>query len=189
MTRTDQLEFGWWLASRAAGILALVLMTASVVIGLLLATGLARTKPGLPKKLVGIHEHAALCSLVAIAVHGIALLGDGWMRPGITGIAVPFVLDYKPVFTGVGIISGYIAAALGLSFYARRKIGPKVWRKLHKLIVVAWAGSMVHALGSGTDASSPWFRWLAVALATPVLFLFVYRLLPAEPRRQPQVAS
>jgi sulfoxide reductase heme-binding subunit YedZ len=188
MTRTDQLEFGWWLASRASGILALILMSASVTIGLLLATGLARARPGLPKKLVGIHEHAALCSLVAIAVHGITLLGDGWMRPGISGIAVPFTLDYEPVFTGVGIISGYIAAGLGLSFYARRRIGTKVWRKLHKLTVAAWMGSMVHAIGAGSDASSAWFRWTAVLLATPIVFLFVYRLLPAA-RPQPQVAS
>jgi sulfoxide reductase heme-binding subunit YedZ len=189
MTRTDQLEVAWWLASRAAGILALILMTVSVVIGLLLATGLARARPGLPKKLVGIHEHTALCSLVAIAVHGIALLGDGWMRPGIAGISVPFVLDYRPVFTGVGIISGYIAAALSLSFYARRKIGARLWRRLHRLIVIAWLGSMVHSLGAGSDAASPWFRWLAVGLATPVLFLFAYRLLPAGPRQRPQVAS
>ena len=189
MTRTDQLEFGWWLASRASGILALVLMSVSVTIGLLLATGLARMRPGLPKKLVGIHEHAALCSLVAIAVHGIALLGDGWMRPGLTGISIPFVLDYEPLFTGIGIISGYVAAALGLSFYARRRIGTNVWRKLHKLTVLAWTGSMVHAIGAGSDASSPWFRWLAFALAIPVVFLFIYRLLPAPAQPRPQVAS
>ena len=189
MTRTDQLEFGWWLASRASGILALVLMSVSVTIGLLLATGLARLRPGLPKKLMGVHEHAALCSLVAIAVHGITLLGDGWMRPGLTGISVPFTLDYEPLFTGIGIISGYVAAGLGLSFYARRRIGTKLWRKLHKLTVLAWAGSMVHALGAGSDAASPWFRWMALLLAVPVFFLFVYRLLPAEPRPRPQVAS
>ena len=189
MTRTDQLEFGWWLASRASGILALVLMSVSVTIGLLLATGLARMRPGLPKKLVGIREHAALCSLVAIAVHGIALLGDGWMRPGLTGISIPFVLDYEPLFTGIGIISGYVAAALGLSFYARRRIGTKVWRKLHRLTVLAWTGSMVHAIGAGSDASSPWFRWLAFALAIPVVFLSIYRLLPAPAQPRPQVAS
>lgn len=179
MTTPDPLDYGWWLASRASGIVAFGLMTVSVVIGLLMASKLVR-KPGLPKKLIAVHEHTALAGLVAIAVHGITLLGDAWLHPGLTGIAVPFAIDYKPAFTGLGIIGGYLAAALGLSFYARRRIGVKVWRKLHRLTIVAWLLGAVHAVGAGTDASAPWFQAILVAGAVPILFLFTYRMLPAS---------
>ena len=185
MTSTDPLDHGWWLASRASGIVAFALMSASVVIGLLLATGLAR-RPGLPKKLVAIHEQTALQGLVAIAVHGVTLLGDQWLKPGIAGIAVPFTLDYKPLFTGLGIIGGYLAAALGLSFYARRRVGVKLWRKLHRFTLVAWVLGAVHAVGAGTDASAPWFRAVLVTAAVPILFLLTYRLLPASKRTEVQ---
>ena len=70
MNAQHPLDYGWWLASRASGIVAFALMSVSVVIGLLLASGLAR-RPGLPKKLVTIHQQTALQGLVAIAVHGV----------------------------------------------------------------------------------------------------------------------
>ncbi len=86
----------------------------------------------------GLHEHLSLAGLVAICVHGVTLLGDPWLHPGVSGIAVPFTMGYRTVFTGLGILGGYLAAALGLSFYIRRKIGPKLWRKLHRFTVVAY---------------------------------------------------
>ena len=113
MTR-DPMDYGWWLASRASGLVALALITLSVGVGLAMA-GKAFRKPGLPRKLMALHEHAALGGLIAIAVHGITLLGDRWLHPGPAGIAVPFVMDYRPVYTGLGIVAGYLAAALGLS--------------------------------------------------------------------------
>ena len=136
MTR-DPMDYGWWLASRASGLVALALITLSVGVGLAMA-GRAFQKPGLAKKLMALHEHAALAGLIAIAVHGITLLGDSWLHPGPVGISVPFTMDYKPAFTGLGIVGGYLAAALGLSFYARRRIGAKLWRKLHRATILVY---------------------------------------------------
>jgi methionine sulfoxide reductase heme-binding subunit len=175
----DPMEFGWWLASRASGIVALVLISVSVMIGLLLAAKAVR-KPGLPRTLIAIHEHAALAALVAVAVHGITLLGDSWLNPGPVGIAVPFVMDYKPVFTGLGIIAGYLAAILGLTFYVRRRIGNRRWRNLHRLTPVVYVLGVIHTLGAGTDAGQPWMLALLLATGTPVLYLGVMRALPAE---------
>ena len=123
----DPMDYAWWLASRASGIVALVLIALSVAIGLAMAAKAFR-KPGLPRILIAVHEHAALAALVAIAVHGITLLGDSWLNPGPVGIAVPFVMDHEPVFTGLGIVGGYLAAILGLTFYIRRRIGTRRWR-------------------------------------------------------------
>ena len=92
----------WWLASRASGVVALALIGVSVAIGLTMASKAFR-RPGLSRTLIAVHEHAALAALVAIAVHGITLLGDRWLNPGPVGIAVPFVMDYEPMFTGIGI--------------------------------------------------------------------------------------
>jgi sulfoxide reductase heme-binding subunit YedZ len=179
MTGRDPMEFGWWLASRASGLVALGLITLSVAIGLMMA-GRVASKPGLKRTLSAVHEHAALGGLIAIAVHGITLLGDGWLDPGPVGIAVPFAMDYEPVFTGLGITAGYLAAALGLSFYARRRIGTKRWRQLHGLTILVYVLSVVHTLGAGTDAGEPWLRAGLVITGAPVLFLFLMRVLPRE---------
>jgi sulfoxide reductase heme-binding subunit YedZ len=172
---------GWWLAGRASGLVALVLVTISVGIGLAMA-GKVMRRPGLSRKLLAIHEHTALAGIIAIAVHGITLLGDPWLHPGITGISVPFTMAFRPLWTGLGIVGGYLAALLGLSFYARRRIGARLWRKAHRATVLVWLLGLAHAFGSGTDASAVWFRWWVV-LTTPVIGgLFVYRVLSGRLR-------
>lgn len=56
-----------------------------------------------------LHEHVALAARAAIAVHGLAPLGDHRLKPGWRGITIPFALNYKPGITGIGIIAGYLA--------------------------------------------------------------------------------
>jgi methionine sulfoxide reductase heme-binding subunit len=156
---------------------ALALIGVSVTIGLAMASRAFR-RPGLSRTLVAIHEHAALAALVAIAVHGLTLLGDRWLNPGPVGIAVPFVMDYEPVFTGIGIVAGYLAAILGLTFYVRRRIGTKRWRMAHRLTPLVYAMGVAHALGAGTDRRT--IAVLLIVTGTPVLYLGILRALPAE---------
>ena len=172
------LSIGWWLAARASGFVALGLMGLSVAFGLAMAAKAFRQR-GVPRVLLAIHEHAALAALVAIAVHGITLLGDRWLHPGPLDIAVPFVMDHEPLWTGLGIVGGYLAAALGLSFYARRRIGTKRWRSLHKATILVYALAVAHTLGAGSDAGTTWLRAQLVITGAPVLFLLVMRVLPA----------
>ena len=174
---------GWWLASRASGLLALVLVTVSVGIGLTMSGKLMR-RPGLSPTLMAVHEQTALAGLIAIAVHGITLLGDPWLHPGVAGVTVPFAMDFRTAFTGLGIIAGYLAAFLGLSFYVRKRVGPKLWRKAHRATVVVYALGLAHALGAGSDASAVWFRWWVI-LTTPLIGgLFVHRVLSGGARRR-----
>lgn len=122
---------GWWLASRASGVVALVLVTVSVAIGLAMAGKVLRV-PGLSRKLMAIHEQTALAGLIAICVHAITLLGDPFLDPGVAGVAVPFAIDFETFFTGLGVIAAYLALLLGLSYYARRRIGARTWRRAHR---------------------------------------------------------
>jgi sulfoxide reductase heme-binding subunit YedZ len=178
----DPVEYVWWLGSRAAGVVAFALVSLSVLIGLGMANRLVRGR-----SVVKLHEHLALAGLVAIAVHGITLLGDSWLDPGAAGLLVPFAMDYRPVFTGLGILAGYLAALLGLSFYLRRRLGARRWRSLHRLTVLVYLLGAIHALGAGTDAEAPWMRAVLLATGAPILFLFLLRVLPADapvPKRQ-----
>jgi sulfoxide reductase heme-binding subunit YedZ len=198
--RVNAVDHGWWLASRSAGIVAYLLLSASVVLGLGMAVRLA--PPRYRPELRALHERIALISLGAVAAHGLLLLGDGWLRPGLTGVLVPFTMDYRPVWTGLGILAGYLTAGLSLSYYARQRIGARRWRSAHRLIPVAWAMAAVHVIGAGTDAGSLWLQ-APIALTTAlVLTLLGQRLLhdragsaaptqpmPAVPRPAVAIAS
>jgi methionine sulfoxide reductase heme-binding subunit len=184
----DPTHYVWWLVSRASGVVSLLLVSASVTIGLLMASKLVR-KRGAGPILVKTHEQTALAGLIAIAVHGVTLLGDRWLNPGVGGLLVPFTMSYRPAFTGLGIVAGYLAALLGLSFYVRRSIGAKLWRKLHRATVLVWALGIVHTLGAGTDASSPWLQAVLVATGVPIVVLFAVRMLRGGKRRPRPAAS
>jgi len=180
-------EHSWWLASRASGIVAMILITASVFIGLALSTR-ALKGPGMSRWLAAAHEQAALGGLVAIGLHGVTLLGDPFMKPGVTGISVPFAMDYKTVWVGLGIVGGYVAALTGLTFYARKRIGVARWRKLHRLTIVAYALSLAHTIQAGTDfAAGSWPRLAILAPAGPIAVLFAERMLAG--RTKPKAAA
>ena len=178
----------WWLASRASGVVALGLVTVSVLLGLTMAGKFSR-KPGAGRVLSAIHEQTAMTGLVAIAVHGLTLLGDPWLNPGPAGIAIPFTIAYKTFWVGLGITGGYLAALLGLSFYVRRRIGPRLWRRAHKATILVYALGVAHTLGAGTDASSPWLFWPVVASIPVVAGLFLARVVQGIRRGRARARS
>ncbi|MFZ1154167.1 MAG: ferric reductase-like transmembrane domain-containing protein [Solirubrobacteraceae bacterium] len=181
MATKDPTPYLWWLVARASGIVALGLVTIAVLLGLSMSTRLLR-RPGVGRTLMRLHEHVALVGLAAIAVHGLALLGDPWLRPGLSGVTIPFAMTYRPVFTGLGILAGYLAALLGLSFYARRRIGVKLWRRLHRATALVWVLGVVHTLGAGSDAGTQWLRALVLVPAIPIVYLTVLRLVQGRHR-------
>ena len=184
MTGPKPLDYGWWLASRSAGVVALLAVSISVIIGLMMANNLPK-RPGAKKQLLAIHESTALAGLVAIGVHGLTLLGDKWMHPTLSQIALPFTIDYRQGFTGLGIIGGWLALFLGLSFYVRKRIGNKRWRSIHRATIVVWALAVIHTLGAGTDGTQPWMLGILLLTGVPIVFLFLRRVLPADEPRRP----
>ena len=181
MSTGDPAQQVFWLASRALGIVAIVLLAVSVGLGLAMSRKLAR-RPGLPAKLKRFHEASTLVTLALIVAHAGVLLADGYLRPGIAGITLPFALDYRPLWTGIGIIAGWLALILGLSFYVRKRIGVKTWRWLHRWTIAVYVLALAHVVGAGTDGRTTWMIATLTALTTPIVFGFAYRMLPATPR-------
>ncbi len=167
----------FWITSRAAGIAALVLSSASVGAGLLIS-GQGGSGKGLRLRsdARALHEALSLATLVAIAIHGVSLLGDHFLHPTILDISVPFTGGYRSFWTGLGIAAGWALAALGLSYYARGWVGQSRWRALHRFTAVFWILGIAHSLGSGTDAGQPWFLIALAVSAIPALTLLLGRL-------------
>jgi methionine sulfoxide reductase heme-binding subunit len=165
----------FWITSRAAGIAALVLSSASLGAGLLIRTRGERRLLGAEAR--ALHEALALATLAALAVHGLALLGDGYLHPGPVEISIPFTTAYRPLWTGIGIVAGWGLAILGLTYYARDAIGTARWRLLHRFIAVFWALGIVHTIGAGTDAGQPWLLIVMAIPAVPAGIMLAGRLL------------
>jgi len=175
---TDPGPHLFWITSRAAGTAALLLSSLAVCMGLLMSGRMLRGR-GLDLRVA--HEAIALSAIVAIAVHALSLLGDGYLHPGLADVTVPFASGYETLWTTTGIVAGWSTAALGLSYYARRWIGPQRWRALHSLTALAWVAGVLHSVGEGTDAGRLWFVAMIGIAVIPASALMLVRATGAGP--------
>jgi sulfoxide reductase heme-binding subunit YedZ len=178
----------FWITSRAAGTATLVLASASVGVGLAISGRFGKTRG---PDLRVTHEALSLAVLAALVLHAAALLGDTYFHPSIADLLVPFHMDYKEPYMAIGIISGWLMLAFGLSYYVRERIGMARWKALHRLTALAWILGVVHTLGEGTDAGTTWFLAVVGIAVIPVTLLLIARLLttPASSAPPPTRAS
>ena len=178
----------FWITSRAAGTAALLLSSISVCVGLSIGGRALAARKG---DLRIAHEALSLATIVTLLVHVFALLGDGFLRPSVADLTLPFVSGYETLWTTIGIVAFWAMLALGLSYYARARIGAQRWRVLHRFTALAWLLGLAHSLGEGTDAGQVWFIAMVAIVALPALALLSSRWLgrssgptmrPAAPR-------
>lgn len=171
----------FWLVSRAAGAAALVVSSVSVGAGLLMSMRAGgRWRPDLRP----LHEALSLMTLAFVVLHVAVLLGDGWLNPSVPQLTIPFLAGgYRPLWTGLGIVSAYGLLALGLTYYARDRIGASRWRRLHRFTAAFWVLAIAHTIGSGSDAGSIWFLASCGLVVLPAMALLIERWLPREPLR------
>jgi methionine sulfoxide reductase heme-binding subunit len=77
MPATAVTEHLFWITSRAAGTVALLLSSVAVCVGLLFGGKLGKGRPDLRP----LHEALSLATVVALVVHAVALLGDRFLSP------------------------------------------------------------------------------------------------------------
>jgi DMSO/TMAO reductase YedYZ heme-binding membrane subunit len=172
----------FWITSRAAGVVALLASSAAVTLGLLMG---GRFVTGRTAQLRVTHEALSLATLAAIVVHGGVLLGDSYLSPSLADITIPFVSGYHRVWTTTGIVAGWMLIVLGLSYYARARIGVARWRMLHRFTALAWLLGVLHGVFEGTDAGTAWFLLAAAAAVLPAGGLLAARW--SGPPPQPAV--
>ncbi len=178
---TDSSSLSWY-ASRLFGFLAYGALTASVIYGLLLSTGIL---DAIAHRAVSftLHQELAALGLSLTAIHG-ALLGlDTTVPTSVTAIVVPFAGTFRPVWVGMGQLAFYVSIAVYASFWVRKRIGQKRWRLVHYTTFLAFAGATAHGLMTGTDTSATWALTVYAASAGAVVFLVLYRVLLAVASR------
>lgn len=176
-----------WIISRASGLSAFGLLSGSVIFGLLISS---KAADGSMSRLTvfTMHQFLSVLSLAFLAVHGGALLFDGFFHFNVFDLVVPFVAPYEPMMVGLGVVSAWLAAAITGSFWARKWIGPKAWRKLHFASFAAFVLSFFHGVTAGTDTEKLPVTMLYSVAMTTVLTLLAYRISRASRKRTQRAA-
>jgi Ferric reductase like transmembrane component len=163
-----------WYLTRGTGAVALLLLTAGLVLGVLSSVRWHARR--LPRFLVsGLHRNLTLLALVFVAVHVVTTVADRFAPVGYKDAILPFLSPYRPLWLGLGTVAFDLLLALVATSLLRARIGLRAWRTVHWLAYASWPVALVHALGTGSDARAGWLGLLAIACTAAVAASVLWR--------------
>jgi predicted ferric reductase len=169
-----------WVATRATGVVALLLLTGAIVLGVV---DVARwTSPRWPRFVVdGLHRTVSLLAVAFVVVHVVTTVVDGFVDVGWLDAVVPFAAGYRALFVGLGAVAFDLLLAVGVTSALRRRIGHRAWRAVHWGAYACWPVALIHSLGTGTDALSLWMLVVAGLCVAAVTAAVVARFGKEQP--------
>jgi sulfoxide reductase heme-binding subunit YedZ len=139
-----------WYLTRATGVVALVLLTATVVLGIV---GAARAASDRWPRVVtaGLHRNLALTATALVCVHVVTTVLDPFVSISIAAAFLPFTSDYRPIWLSLGALAFDLLLAVLITSLLRDRISHRVWQAVHLLVYACWPIALWHGLGTGTD--------------------------------------
>ncbi len=165
----------WWHLTRASGIVAWLMLTLSVIWGILLSTK-AFPEQRRPVWLLSLHRWLGGLTISFLAIHIAALVADSYVEFGVADIAIPYASEWKPGAVAFGVLAAWLLVAVQLTSLAMRRLPRKFWRAVHLTSYVAFWLTSMHAAFAGTDATSWLYRGGAVASIVSVAWALMYRV-------------
>jgi predicted ferric reductase len=167
---------GLWYVTRATGLASLLLLTASVLLGLLVAGRF--TSQRWPRFLTqGLHRNVSLLVLVFLTLHIGATVLDTYTSISLAAAFIPFASSYKPLWLSLGAVALDLLLAVIVTSLVRDRLGYRAWRRVHWLVYACWPVAVAHGLGIGTDHAVTWVFGLTLACVGCVGTAVAWRVL------------
>lgn len=171
----------FWLLARASGVAAYALLTGTVLFGLLVKSRpFSRLRAA---TVTEVHKSLAVTGLGALALHGVSLVLDSTVKVTPAALLVPGLISYRPLAAAVGVLAAWLFAAVTASFWLRKHIGVRMWRRLHWLTFLLFGFATIHGAATGTDTARPWAASLYLGALAAVTGATAWRLLVPPARR------
>jgi methionine sulfoxide reductase heme-binding subunit len=163
-----------WYASRATGIVAMILLSLVVVIGVLVSQKVKI--PGLPRfAVVGLHRRMSLLAVFFVAVHVLSAVADSYVSIRLAAVVLPFTSAYRPLEVGLGAVALDLGIAVVVTSLLRARIGWKTWRLVHWLAYAAYPIAVLHGFTTAADLRSGALLAVAVTCLTAVAAAIAWR--------------
>jgi predicted ferric reductase len=171
-----------WYTTRATGLVAFVLLTASMMLGLL--SSVRYYRPAWPRFVtLGLHRNVSLLALTFTVVHVLTTVLDSFVSIPLPDAFIPFASSYRPIWLGLGAIAFDLMIALVGTSLLRTRMGLRSWRLVHWSAYLCWPVAVLHGLGTGTDTPVRWVLVLTACCVLAVAGLTVWRLALSWPDR------
>ncbi len=166
----------YWYLARATGVVALLLLTLTVVLGILEAVRFSAA-PRWPRFAIGsLHRDTSLLVVALIVIHVVTSVLDGFAPISLIDGLIPLHSSYRSLWLGLGALSFDFIIALVVTSLVRRRLGYRSWRAIHWLAYVSWPIAVLHGVGTGTDVKAGWSLALTVACLAAVVAAVAIRL-------------
>jgi sulfoxide reductase heme-binding subunit YedZ len=148
-----------WYATRATGVVALILLTLTVALGV---AGTARfSAPVLPRLIrSGLHRNISLLAVAFVGAHVLTTVLDSYTSISLVNAVVPFSSAYRPFWLGLGAVACDLLLAVVVTSLLRSRLSQRFWRSVHWLAYASWPVALWHGLGTGTDTRLSWMLGL-----------------------------
>lgn len=176
-----QAELRYWLAARATGIVAFLLLTGQIVLGLVLSHPHNKTTWKLSKQVFPWHDHLWVFVMAFLAAHIVTLVADPKSGVDLVGAIVPGMSEYRTSAVALGSLATYAFLVTAVSARYTRLLPAGAWLTLHRLAIVIYVLGWLHGMLAGTDSSA--LRPVYVASAVIVLMAVAYRYWAARRAR------
>ena len=140
----------WWYVNRAAGLVAWVLLTGSLLVGLLLS-GKALGRKARPNWLLDLHRGLSGLAVAFVGVHIVGAVADSYVHFGVADILVPGASGWRPLAIAWGVVSLYLLVAVEASSLLRKHIPKQIWKRLHFLSFPLFLTATAHGITAGTE--------------------------------------
>src|SRR6185437_1667927 len=167
-----------WYLTRGSGLVCLVLLTASVVLGN--ATTARISAPRWPRFLIAaLHRNVSLFVMVVLVFHIAVAVLDSYAPIGWLDALIPLKSSYRPL--GLGALSLDLLLAVIVTSLLRERLGYRRWRAVHWAAYASWLSAVFHGLGTGSDTKTPWVLVLTVVCVLAVVAALALRLVVGWP--------
>ncbi|MFZ4756223.1 MAG: ferric reductase-like transmembrane domain-containing protein [Miltoncostaeaceae bacterium] len=183
----------WWILARSSGVIAYVLLTASMVAGVFLHSRLMQRMAS-PIARMEWHKVLAILALLMVGLHGLGLVMDTYVNTGWLDLIVPGLATYRTLWTGFGVVALWLMLIVSATAGARKHFKARTWKGIHFASYAAFIGATVHGLMTGTDSGLPWMLAIYIASTGLVVGVAARRFLsgpnaPLKRRRAARAAS
>ena len=173
----------WWYVARASGIVAWLMLSASVIWGIVLASG-AFPSHRRPAWLLDLHRWLGALTVGFLGLHLGALVADSYVDFGLADLVVPLASDWKPMAVAAGVVAMWSIVAVQASSLLRKRIPKWLWRSIHLSSYPTFLLVGAHGIFAGTDASTSLYLTTTVLTVVAVSALLVQRMLGGTRKRR-----
>jgi hypothetical protein len=171
-----------WVAARALGVTAYLLLALEVGLGLILSHPRNAATWRKTRQVFPWHEMVTVFLAAFLTLHIVLLAIDKFAGVGWIGVFVPGTATYRTPAIAIGSVATYALVITAITAKWTRLLPSGWWLKVHRFTAVAFLLVWVHAVLAGTDGGALTPLYLATGL--PILALIAHRWWTAKARPQ-----